>query len=308
MARNINIKDYMRIDRSMGFYSYAPRILGWAIVVSVVIWIVMGLVSLRFDLSGSVEDVFYSQMIVAAIILVCLLNIYIIDSGGFGARDGWRYMSYSPLLWALMTSVGLLMLLWHIWIDFEGLPNEILKLTYSLMGVGLCGTFAGIVSLAVIERLYRPLVWSMHLLTAIVGVETVEALWTVDVLSLNDAGIDFGWVGVVCVVAVSFYTFVAFLMRRSDSAKARMKALIVYVFIGLVGFGIGLVTLWDEMDAGPRRFVFGAALLLSICAVSLYLLHHYYRNPPGRISNDSTESSDSNTPNSSRSQVSFDRP
>lgn len=112
----------------------------------------------------------------------------------------------------------------------------------------------------------------------------------------------------MCVVAVSFYTFVAFLMRRSDSAKARMKSLIVYVFIGLVGFGIGLVTLWDEMDAGPRRFVFGAALLLSICAVSLYLLNHYYRNPPGRISNDSTENSDSNTPSSSRSQVTFDRP
>ncbi len=279
--RGTTLKEAISFNRSMGFNAYASRILGWVVALSIVIWVVIGLVSLRFDLSANLADVLYSQLDLMGIIVVCLANVYIIDSGGFGSRGFWIIFRYSPVLYALLTSIGLILLLLHIWADFDGFPNALLKLTYSLIGIGLCGTFAGFVSLATVSSIYRPLIWAMHLLTLIVGIEIVEALWQVDVLSAEDAGADFAWMGAAIAITIGTYSFCALVIGGTvKTARSRLWALAVYAVIGLAGFGIVLLMLWGELEAGPRRFVLGASLLLAICSVAAALLHYYNLNPP----------------------------
>ncbi len=52
--------DQLRFDRSGGALSLTTTVFRWAIVISVVMWVVMGLVSLRFDLSGNFLDILNS--------------------------------------------------------------------------------------------------------------------------------------------------------------------------------------------------------------------------------------------------------
>ena len=164
------------------------------------------------------------------------------------------------------------------WADFTAGPNEVLKVMYSLLGVGLCGTYAGFVSLPVIDRVHRPLRWAMHLLTVILAVEIMEALWRENPLSGVGAGEQFALVGIYVAFTIVVYAGAAFVAAKAKISPTR--ALVVYAVLGLFGFGLVLVNLWSALDAGPLRFVLGASLLLAISSVALALMHHYVNGLP----------------------------
>ena len=271
--------DRLRFDRSRGVLSLTTTVFRWAIVVSVVMWVVMGLVSLRFDLSGNFLDILYSQLIIAGIIALAIANIYITDMGGFGSHRGYKVSILAPILSGSSASIGLLLLLWYVWTDFNVGPNELMKVTYSLLGLGLCGTFAGLVTLASIPRNLRVLQWATYLLTAIVAGETLDALWSVKVLSIETAGREFAVVGIVVAITFGVYMILGLIARGASSEKARMYNLYIYTILGLIGYGIALFYLWDNLDAGPVRFVYGASVVLTIVAVAIALLHYYVQNP-----------------------------
>ena len=155
---NERMRSLLHIDSSMDSTTILTRLLVWAVVLSVSAWVVIGLVSLRFDLTGGLEDVFYSQLIIAGIFGIAIANAFIMGAGGFG---GSGVLAKTPILWGLLSIVGMFMLVWQVWVDFEGGSNEVLKVMYSLLGVGLCGTYAGFISLPSIERTYRLLRWAM---------------------------------------------------------------------------------------------------------------------------------------------------
>ena len=265
-------------DRSKGALSLTITTLRWAIVISVVMWVVMGLISLRFDLSANFSDTLYSQLIVAGIILAAIANMYVSNMGGFGGRRWYRASIWMPAISGIGTCVGLLLLLWYIWTDFTAGPNELLKATYSFLGVGLCGTFAGFVTLASVARVFRALQWTTYALTAVVAVETIDALWSVERLSLETAGREFTIVGIVAALTLAGYAVIALIAKDARSVKARITNLYTYLGFGLVGYGAALVFLWEALDAGPVRFVYGAAVVMTILAVAIALLHHYGRN------------------------------
>ena len=279
MARlNDAMKSLLRIDSSMTSTAILSKALAWAVTLSAAAWVVIGLVSLRFELGGGLDDVFYTQLIIAGIFCIGIANAFVMGAGGFGGRDGAALLSKTPILWALLAIAGMLMLIWQVWADFTAGPNETLKTMYSLLGVGLCGTYAGFVTLPVIERVHRPLRWAMHLLTAILAAEIVEALWRENPLSGVDAGGRFAQVGIYVAFTIAVYAGVAFVAARAKISPTR--ALITYAVLGLAGFAFVLASLWEALDAGPLRFAFGASLLLAISSVALALMHHYAHGLP----------------------------
>ena len=269
----------LQFDRSKGALSLTTTVLRWAIVVSIVMWVLMGLVSLRFDLSGNFLDIFYSQLIVAGIIVVAIANIFISDMGGFGGNHRYKFSVLVPTLSGITANLGLLLLMWYVWTDFTVGPNWLMKLTYSFLGLGLCGTFAGFVTLASIDRKFRLLQWATYILTAVVAVETLDALWSVKVLSISSAGREFALVGIVAGITFGAYTILAWIAKGASTEKARVYNLYIYTALGLIGYATALVYLWDTLDAGPVRFVYGAAVVLTILADALALLHYYANNP-----------------------------
>ena len=271
--------DKFRFDRSKSLLSLTTIVFRWVLVISVVMWVAMGLVSLRFDLSVNFEDIFYSQLIIAGIIAVAMANLYVMEMGGFGGSRWAPYSVLAPTLSGILAGVGLLLLLWYVWTDFTVGPNELMKATYSLLGVGLCGTFAGFVTLLSVPRKFRLLQWATYALTAVVAVETLDALWTVKVLSVASAGSEFALVGMVVAITFGFYSVVASVMRGAKTEYGRTRNLYGYLVLGLIGYGITLFYLWISLDAGPLRFVYGAAVVLMIVAVVLGLLHYYQREP-----------------------------
>ena len=271
--------DQLRFDRSRGALSLTTTVFRWAIVISVVMWVVMGLVSLRFDLSGNFLDIMYSQLIVAGIIVLAIANIFIADMGGFGRNRGYKASVLGPILSGISASIGLALLLWYVWTDFNVGPNELMKVTYSLLGLGLCGTFAGFVTLASIPANLRVLQWTTYLLTAIVAGETLDALWSVRVLSIETAGREFAVVGIVAAITFSGYTVLALIAKGASSEKYRTYNLYIYTALGLVGYGVALFYLWENLDAGPVRFVYGASVVLTIVAVAIAILHYFTVNP-----------------------------
>lgn len=279
MARlNDAMKSLLRIDPSMTSTAILSKALAWAVTLSAAAWVVIGLVSLRFELGGGLDDVFYTQLIIAGIFGIGIANAFVMGAGGFGGRDGAALLSKTPILWALLAIAGMLMLIWQVWADFTAGPNETLKTMYSLLGVGLCGTYAGFVTLPVIERIHRPLRWAMHALTVILAAEIVEALWRENPLSGVDAGGRFAQGGIYVAFALAVYTGIAFVAARAKISPTR--ALVIYAALGLVGFAFVLASLWDALDAGPLRFAFGASLLLAISSVALALMHHYAHGIP----------------------------
>ena len=67
--------------------------------------------------------------------------------------------------------------------------------------------------------------------------------------------------------------------KGASSEKYRTYNLYIYTALGLVGYGVALFYLWENLDAGPVRFVYGASVVLTIVAVAIALLHYFTVNP-----------------------------
>ena len=151
---------FLKIDTSGGFLEIVAPILIWSAAVGVLTWTTIGLLSLRFDLAFiNLPDLLFSMLIIVGIMLSVAANSYLVHS--YQGRDGalWPALSYLPMIWAALLSVGLLIMIWQVWTDFAGGPNELRRAMFSLIGVGLCGTYAGYLSLVVIgpDRIYHVL-------------------------------------------------------------------------------------------------------------------------------------------------------
>ncbi len=271
------VRTYLGIDSSMSFTVMLSRLLIWALVLSVASWILIGLVSLRFDLEGGLGDILWSQLIVAGIVVVSIANAYAVERKIYGDSA----LSLVPVVWLGLSAVSLLMLIWQIWVDFNTEPNEILKVMYSLLAIGLCGTYAGIIAIPKLNQIYNPVRWAVYLLTAVVGVEILEELWSQAILSGADAGTEFATVGIYIAITLGGYAFVATIIAAVF--RNHVPGVITYAIIGVAGFGIILLALWGSLDAGPLRFVFGASLLLAITTVAIVLMNRYEVGLPEQV-------------------------
>ena len=274
------MKDALRIDTSSDLATIALKLFAWVVVLSVAMWLALALASLRFDISGSFAKLFYSQLIIGGVTLAGALNAIVAGRGGFGARSGGDFLRpialWAPALWATVTIAGLLMLAWQVWVEFNS-ANAALKAMFSLLGVGLCGTYAGLVSLAVTDREYAHLKTAIYILTAIVGAEVVEGLWFHGAITAASTGGDFAQVGTAVGANMAVYAALAALLSRISGKLGERMSPAVYAAAGLTGFALTLFTLFESFDPGPFRFILGSAVLLSSASVALGLMHYQRR-------------------------------
>ena len=270
----MSMKDLLRIDTSASSETIALKALLWVTLLSVVVWMIAGLVSLRFELEGSYEKVLYSQFIITGIVLTGVINAFVMSKGGFGARRA-KIFGYVPVLWTAVVSASLIMLLWQVWEEFRD-ANELLKVMYSLLGIGLCGTYAGLVTLARVDRAYVLLQPVMYVLTLIVGVEILDGMWLANErISAASTGENFAIVGMAVGINMAGYAVLATILARFLFAY-RGISLGAFATAALLGFVVTLVTLLTSLDAGPYRFILGACVLLSSASVALGMLHYFH--------------------------------
>lgn len=274
------MKDALRIDTSSDLATISLKLFAWVVVLSVAMWLALALVSLRFDISGSFAKLLYSQLIIGGVTLAGALNAIIAGRGGFGARSAGGVLRqaslFAPALWAAVTIAGLVMLVWQVWVEFDS-ANAALKTMFSLLGVGLCGTYAGLVSLAVTDKEYTHLKTAIYILTAIVGAEVIEGLWFHGEITAASTGADFAQVGVAVGLNIAVYAALAALLSRISGKLGERISLTVYAAAGLTGFALTLFALLEAFGPGPFRFILGSAALLSSASVALGLMHYQRR-------------------------------
>ena len=265
----------------------AARVFVAAIAAACVMWVAIGLVSLRFDIGSlpTLLDLLWSQLLIFGIMAAVFVNTYVMRM--YEDRDvgGPRWLRYLPAAWAALMSVGMAVLIVQIWTDYRAGPNFVLKIMYSLICAGGCGTYAGLISLARIEPnpAYAALRYAMYGLTFLVGVETLDAIWSVAYLSSDDTGARFGWVAMAAGASAAAFGVVGLVVYEASrkQERSRVIGMIAYAALGLVGFSIAVLALWEALEAGAMRFVLGAAVTLTIATIALWMLRNFYANPVG---------------------------
>ncbi len=277
---------FLRIDTSGGFLAVVTPILIWSAAVGVLTWTIIGLLSLRFDLGFiNLPDLLFSMLIIVGIMLSVAANSYLIYS--YRGRDGalWPVLSYLPVIWAVLLTVGLVLMIWQVWTDFAGGPNELRRAMFSLIGVGLCGTYAGYLSLVVVgpDRIYHVVRWVIYVLTAIIAVEILDALWwAAGDLSGREIGVHFIRAGSTAATCVVVYAIIAVFTAQVKARKQRIAVLVTYLVLGLTGFTIAVWSLWDTFPPGALRFIHGGIVIVSITTIGLLLVQHFHRNKAPR--------------------------
>lgn len=282
---------FLKVDSSGGFSAIVTPLLIWTAAAGVLIWAVLGLISLRFDLSIlNLEDLFFTLVIVIGIMLSVVANANLALRSRERAESQWQFLSYLPMLWAACLCVGLFIMIWQVWTDFAGGPNELRRAMFSIIGVGVCGMYGGYLSLVAIglNRIYRVLRWVMYVLTAIIALEILDALWWgsrgLSGMEMWEHFLRAGLTVVLCAIA---YAVIAFFMAQAKSKKSQTGMLVAYLVVGVIGFTLAVGALWDTFPPGAIRFVHGAIVIVTVATVGLLLVQHYHRKqdtgtPPAR--------------------------
>ena len=280
---------FLRVDSSGGLMGIVTPLCIWIAAVGILAWAVLGLISLRFDLSFlNLEDLFFTMLIIIGIMLSVVANVYLVISCRDRAGALWQFLSFLPILWLAFLCVGLTIMIGQVWTDFAGGPNELRRAMFSLVGVGICGTYGGYLSLAAIgsHRIYQTVRRVVYILIALVAVEILDALWWgASDLSGIEMWEHFWRAGYTAVLCAIVYAIIAFLMAQARSRKSQIGLLITYVVLGVIGFTIAVGALWDTFPPGAIRFVHGAIVLVVIATIGLLVIRHYERkklngNPP----------------------------
>ena len=257
-------------------------------------WIVIGLISLRFELTADWLSLLYTQLIILGAVFTFLANAHVMKSDGFNrGRPGtvWQVAGYSPVLWAGLAIVGLLMVIWPVWVSFaDAEPKALLKVMFTLIAIGVGGTCAGFVSLAnatgPYQRYQRYLSWLTYALIVLAAAEVIDAIWIqAGTLSGEEVGEKFGYIGSAVIPTGVVYGIIGYAMAQGvKTERSRTIALIWYFVAGVAGFTLATLSLWDTLGASAFRLVLGATVLLVICSVGLALLHHYNSRQPQQAS------------------------
>ena len=277
---------YLAVDKTGGFLGIAAPIFVWSTAAGVLMWSVIGLISLRFDIGYvDLSDLLFSMLIILAIMLSVAANSYIVHS--YRGRDGqtWQTLSYLPMAWAAFLSVGLLILITQVWTDFAGGSNELRRAMFSLIGVGLCGTYSGYLSLVVIgsNRVYHWVRRVMYVFAAVIALEVLDALWLTE---RNLPGREFlehlltiGGTAITCIIV---YSIMVVIIAQARTDKGQLIGLLAYLVAGIIGFTIAVWSLWEGLSSGPIRFVHGGIVIVCITTIGLLVVQHFQRHEDTR--------------------------
>ena len=278
-----NYQRFLAIDASGGFFATVGPALIWYGAGGVLLWSIIGLLSLRFDIGAVIDlpNLLFSMLIVVGIVLSATASYYLLRS--YRERTGqlWYALSFLPVVWGVSMSVGLLIMILQVWTDFAWGPDDLRRAMFSLIGVGLCGIYGGYLALIVTgpERIYQVARWVVYVLLAIIALEVLEATWlTSRDLSGQELRDDFLAAGGTAIAVAIVYSIIAVILAQARDSKARLAVLVTYVALGLVGFTIAVAALWDSLPAGAVRFVHGGTVFVTIATIGLLVVRHFHKN------------------------------
>ena len=274
---------FLTMDASGGFFATVAPALIWYGAAGVLIWSIIGLLSLRFDIAAVIDlpNLLFSMLIMVGIVVSATASYYLVRT--YRERDGqlWYALSFLPVLWGALVSAGLFIMILQVWTDFSWGPDDLRRAMFSLIGVGLCGIYGGYLALVVTgpERIYQIARWVVYVLLAIIAVEILDATWLASRdLSGQELMDDFMAAGGTAILVAIVYSVIAVIMAQARDSKARLAVLVTYVILGLVGFTIAVWTLWDNLPAGAIRFVHGGTVFVSIATIGLLVVRHFHKN------------------------------
>ncbi len=269
----------LKIDSSGGLMGVVTPLCIWIAAVGILAWAVLGLISLRFDLSFlNLEDLFFTMLIIIGIMLSVVANIYLTLNYRDRTGDLWQALSFLPMLWLAFLCVGLTIMIGQVWTDFAGGPNELRRAMFSLVGVGVCGTYGGYLSLAAIgsHRIYQAVRRVVYVLIALVAGEILDALWwgarDVSGIEMWEHFLRAGLTAVYCAIV---YAIIAFFMAQARTKKTQIGMLVAYLVLGAIGFTVAVAALWDTFPPGAIRFVHGAIVLVVVATIGLLVVQRY---------------------------------
>ena len=274
---------FLAIDASGGFFATVAPALIWYGAAGVLIWSVIGLLSLRFDIGALIDlpNLLFSMLIVVGIVVSATASYYLVRTYRERAGQLWYALSFLPVLWGALVSAGLFIMILQVWTDFSWGPDDLRRAMFSLIGVGLCGIYGGYLALVVTgpERIYQVARWVVYILLAIIAVEILEATWLASRdMSGQELMDDFMAAGGTATIVAIVYSVIAVILAQARDNKARLAVLVTYVILGLVGFTIAVWTLWDNLPAGPIRFVHGGTVFVTIATIGLLAVRHFHKN------------------------------
>ena len=92
------------------------------------------------------------MLIMVGIVLTTTANYYLVHSCRERSGPRWHTFSYLPFIWGASIGAGLLIMILQVWTDFAWGPDDLRMTMFSLIGVGLCGTYGGYLALIVVGR------------------------------------------------------------------------------------------------------------------------------------------------------------
>ena len=280
---------FLKVDPSGGFLAVVTPLFIWITAAGILAWAILGLISLRFDLSFlNLQDLFFTMLIMIGIMLSVVANAYLVLSYRDRAGALWQALSFLPVLWAAFLCVGLSIMIWQVWTDFAGGPNELRRAMFSLVGLGICGAYGGYLSLVTIgsARIYHAVRRVVYVLLVIVAVEILDALWWgtghLSGIEIWEHFLRAGWTAVSCAIV---YAIIAFFMAQAKSKRSQTSMLVAYLVLGVFGFTIAVGALWDTFPPGAIRFVHGAIVIVIVATIGMLVVQHYEKkkdsaNPP----------------------------
>ena len=273
---------FLTMDASGGFFATVAPALIWYGAAGVLIWSVIGLLSLRFDIGVLIDlpNLLFSMLIVVGIVVSATASYYLVRT--YRERDGqlWYALSFLPVLPGALISAGLFIMILQVWTDFSWGPDDLRRAMFSLIGVGLCGIYGGYLALVVTgpERIYQVARWVVYIALAIIAAEILDAMWLSNQdLSRQELN-DFMAVGGTVAIAAVVYSIIAVILAQARDSKARLAVLVTYVILGLVGFTIAFFALLQEHDEGPIALIHGGTVFVTITTIGLLVVRHFHKN------------------------------
>ena len=225
------------------------------------------------------------------IVACVIVNYYLILQHRARDESIQRALTYTPVVWGSLTCVGLVIIIPQMWADFTLGPDALRRSMVSLIGVGLCGTYGGYVTLIAMapKRIYGFIRMMIYLVLIVVALEILDAIWLVGREltgeELLEQFVNAGWAALAVLV---IYSVIAGSLAQMDTGNFA-GVLFSYGSLGIVGFTVAVWFLWRFLEAGPIRLTFGGVVLVAITTIGLLLVQYVHGkygldNPPADAS------------------------
>ena len=173
----------------------------------------------------------------------------------------------------------------QVWTDFAGEPNELRRAMFSLIAVGLCGTYSAYLPLVIIgsNRVYHWVRRVMYVFAAVIALEVLDALWLTERNLPGRLFLEhFLAIGGAAITCIILYSTMAGIIAQGRTDKGQLIGLLTYLVAGIIGFTLAVWYLWEDLSSGPIRFIHGGIVIACITTIGLLAVQQFQKHEDTR--------------------------